>query len=257
VTWFPQTRNGCLVQLPLRRRFVWRAITNRLENGERISLPDAGSGRIEWKLAYQELSGEEATTINDFFRDARGAFGTFSFVDPTANLLGWSEDLSRPDWQRGLLSVSTGQPGPYAGLQALRVTNPSPAAQQLSQTVALPGAYTTCFSVWLHSDAPAQVVLSRGSATQTVSAGPVWRRHYITGSIAGEDNAPFAIALQPGQTVDLWGLQAEAGPYPSQYRPTTGANGICERTSFADDELALTATGVNLFATEFTLISRL
>jgi hypothetical protein len=257
MTWFPQSANGCLVQLPLKRRFVWRAITNQLENGERISFPDPGAGRVEWKLGYQELSRDEATTLSNFFRSARGAFGTFSFVDPTANLLGWSEDLSRPDWTRGLLTTSAGHPGPYAGLEAIRILNPAPASQQLTQTVALPGAYTACFSLWLRADIASAVTLSRGSATQRVIAGPVWKRHYIAGSLPGEDNAAFALNLQAGQAVDVWGLQAEAGPWPSQYRPTTSPDGIYERTSFAADELAVTATGVDLFATEFTLISRL
>lgn len=255
--WFPQTSNGCLVQLPLRRRFLWRAITNNLENGERISLPDNYGGRVEWKLAYQELSAAEATTLNQFFRDSRGTFGTFAFVDPTANLLGWSEDLSKPDWQRGLLSTAPSQPGPDSTLTATRIGNPVGAPQQLTQTVALPGEYTTCFSAWLRSDAPGAVTLSRGSAAQTAVTTPIWRRHYLTASVTGEDNAPFGIEIQPGHAVDVYGLQAECGPYPAQYRPTAPPAGIYDRTSFANDELAITATGFELFAAEFTLISRL
>lgn len=254
--WFPQTANGCLVQLPLRRRFIWRAITNHLENGERISLPDNYGGRVEWKLAYQELSSAEASAINEFFRDSRGTFGTFAFVDPTANLLGWSEDLSKPDWQCGLLSTAP-SPGPDNTLTATRIGNPVGAPQQLTQTVALPGEYTACFSAWLRSDVPGSVTLSRGSLVQTAVTTPIWRRHYLSGSIAGEDNAPFGIEIQPGHAVDVYGLQVECGPYPAQYRPTSAPGGIYDRTSFANDELAITATGCELFATEFTLISRL
>jgi len=257
MTWFPQLSTGCLVQLPLSRRLVWRAITNRLENGERISLPDTPAGRIEWNLAYKELSEGEAAGMGSFFRNCRGAFGTFSFADPSANLLGWSEDLSRPDWQHGLLSVVPNRAAPNGTLSASTLINAVGAAQQLTQTVALPGQYTTCFSAWLRSDSPATVTLRRGSAVQPLAITSNWKRYYLTGAVPGEDNAPFSVELQPGQSMDVWGFQVEAGPYPSQYVPVTTASGIYERTSFAADELAITATGVGLFATEFTLISRL
>ncbi len=257
MTWFPQSAAGSLVQLPLRRRTVWRAITNHFESGERISLPDRNGGRVEWTLAYHDLSDAEATAISNFFRIARGAFGTFAFADPGANLLGWSEDLSRPDWQRGLLSVTGGVAGPDGTNSAASLTNLTSGAQGLTQTLALPGEYATCFSVYLRAASPVSVTLRRGSAGSVASISARWKRYFLTGPVPGEDNASFSLELAPGSTVEVWGLQAEAGPYPSQYRPTADASGIYERTSFASDELAMTATGVGLYSCEFTLISKL
>src|SRR4051794_34237864 len=257
MTWFPQLSSGCLVQLPIRRRMVWRAITNWFENGERISSPDPAAGRIEWSLAFKELNESEADTMSSFFRACRGAFGSFGFADPTANLLAWSEDLWRPDWQPGVLSVVPGGPAPDGVGTAVRLTNGSAASQQLTQTVALPGEYTACFSMWLRSETSQSVALRRGSALQRVAVGSLWKRSYLTAAVPSENNAPFSIDLDPGQSVETWGLQLEAGPYPSHYMPSTSPTGLYERTSFANDELAITATGVGLFATEFTLISKL
>lgn len=257
MSWFPQTSAGSLVQLPLRRRIVWRAITNQFENGERISLPDQNGGRVEWSLAYHDLSDAEATAISNFFRTARGAFGTFAFADPGANLLGWSEDLSHADWQHGLLSVAGGVVGPDGTSNASSLTNTTTGAQGLTQTLALPGAYTTCFSAWLRAATPSNVTLRRGSAASVAGVSSRWKRYFLTGPVPGEDNTPFSLELTPGSTVEVCGLQVEAGPYPSQYRPTADASGIYERTSFASDELAVTATGVGLYACEFTLISKL
>lgn len=257
MTWYPQTANGCLVQLPLRRRTVWRAITNRFENGERISIPDANAGRIEWTLTYKDLSDPESSALKAFFRAARGAFGTFSFLDPAANLLGWSDDPTFSDWQRGLLDITPGRIGPDGSFAGFTLTNLAGAPEHLSQTVALPGEYTTCFSVWLRSTAgPATVTLRRGSHSTDVTTTSRWKRHFLTGSTPGEDAAPFSVAIQPGDAVDVSGLQVEAAPYPSMYKPTTDASGIYENTSFAADRLAMTATGPGLSACEFTLISR-
>lgn len=257
MTWFPQTSSGSLVQLPLRRRVVWRAITNQFESGERISLPDRNGGRVEWSLAYHDLSDTEATGISNFFRTARGAFGTFAFVDPGANLLGWSEDLSRADWQHGLLSVTGGVVGTDGTTGASSLTNAAAGAQGLTQTIALPGEYTTCFSVYLRAATHANVTLRRGSAASVAGVSSRWKRYFLTGPVPGEDNAPFSLELAPGSTVEVCGLQVEAGPYPSQYKATADAAGIYERTSFASDELAMTATGVGLYACDFTLISKL
>ena len=258
MTWYPQTANGCLVQLPLRRRNVWRAITNRFENGERISTPDSAASRIEWTLAYRDLSNAEASAIRDFYRSARGAFGTFAFVDPGANLLGHSDDPASSEWQSGLLQVTPGVAGPDAAPSGFRLTNTAGAAQRLSQTVALPGQYTACFSVWVRSaGGPVTVTLRRGTAATEVAAPPRWRRYYLTGIMPGEDAAPFSIELAAGHSVEVSGAQVEAGPYPSVYKSTGNAAGIYEHTSFASNELAMTATGVGLSACDFTLISRL
>ena len=105
MSWFPQTGAGSIAQFPLRRTRKWRSIANRTESGERILLPDTAAGQIEWQLSVQELNDAESGRLSDFFSAAQGRFGSFLFIDPLANLLGWSEDLSRPDWQMGLLTV--------------------------------------------------------------------------------------------------------------------------------------------------------
>lgn len=255
MTWFPQTAAGS-VQLPLRRRLVWRSITNRFENGERCELSDPAAGRIEWSLTYKDLSSEEADSLSTFFRNARGAFATFAFVDPTANLLGWSEDFSRPDWDRQLLNA-TAVAGPVSGSLAARFANNAGATQSLCQSLALPGSYTTCFSAWLRSDVPSTATLRRGNLTQSITTTPTWRRFFISGKVPGEEAATFAIEVDAGQSLDVWGPQVETSPYPSRYVPTTTAAGIYERTSFAGDDFALTATGPGRFATDITLVSRL
>ncbi|MES1257606.1 MAG: hypothetical protein ABUS51_04215 [Acidobacteriota bacterium] len=255
--WFPQTGAGSLVQLPLHRRRKWRAIANDLENGERISLPDAAAGQIEWRLSYRDLSDAEVSKLNDLFAACRGRFGSFGFVDPIANLLTWSEDLSHADWQTGLLSKASGATDPMGTRRAWTVSNGSPGSQALSQTVSVPGDYVACFSLWVRSNTPGSVILQRDAVQSSAAVGPVWKQAFAGGAGAsGAANSTVSLTLAAGHSVDVWGLQFEVQPYASQYKPTAGASRIYEETYFGTDELIMTSTGVGLSACELTLVSR-
>lgn len=256
MTWFPQNANGCIAQLPIQRRHVWRAISNRFESGEMVAAPDAGGGRVEWTLSCKDLSDSEAEALRAFFHAARGSFGTFSFADPTANLLASSEDLNAAAWEKGLLSLVGAVPGPTTGMPGFRITNGTGAGQALAQSVALPTEYIACFSVWLRSDAPCSVVLRRGPRETTARVTDRWKRWYLSSS-GSEDASAFALDIPAGGAVEAAGFQVEAGPYPSAYKRSAGVSAIYENTSFASDRLAMVATGPGLHDCNFTLISRL
>ena len=62
-----------------------------------------GSGRGSHRVAaeYSGLSDEEIATLQDFFVDSRGnAELSFTFLDPTANLLAWSENSTSRSGKR-------------------------------------------------------------------------------------------------------------------------------------------------------------
>src|SRR5947209_5981276 len=132
MNWIPQIGAGSVAQFPLQRRRRWRTIVNELENGERIALPDVEAGRIEWRLSYRDLTDSETSRLRALFVGSRGTYGAFSFVDPLANLLGWSEDLSHPDWQSGLLTVASGAVDPVGTQTASTISNGTPGSQVLS-----------------------------------------------------------------------------------------------------------------------------
>jgi hypothetical protein len=257
MTWFPQIGRGSIAQFPLGRTRKWRSIVNQLESGERILLPDAAAGQIEWQVSVQELTDAETGRIGDFFSAAQGQFGSFLFIDPLANLLGWSEDLSRPDWQTGLLTLTAGAADPLGTQRAASLTNGSAGIQTLQQTLAVPGDYVACFSAWVWSNVAGAVTLARDGRAATFAAGPAWTHLFVTGAgTSGSAQSSFSIALTPGQTISVWGLQAEAQPYPSAYKQTSTALGIYEETYFGNDELKITSTSVGLSSCEITLISR-
>ena len=257
MSYFPQVSSGSIAQFPLRRLRKWRSIENRLESNESIAMPDPSAGEIEWNFSMKDLSDPEAHSITDLFSLANGQFGAFLFVDPLANLLGWSENLSRPDWQAGLLNVITGAADPIGSQRASLLVNPSAGTQALQQTVALPGEYVACFSAWVSSDVSSWVTLARGTKEVTVPVGPVWKRVYITGKgERGATESAFSMLLDAGQSINVWGMQVEAQPYPSEYKQTRSAMGIYDQTYFANDELTMTITGVGLSSCEIALKSR-
>ena len=257
MNWFPQTGAGSIAQFPLRRLRTWRGIANDLESGERIVLPDAGSGQIEWHLSYKDLSDAEAKKLTDLFAASFGRYGAFGFIDPLANLIAWSEDLSRPDWQAGLLAKTGGVNDPNGTQKAWSVSNSSPGDQQLTQTLAVPGDYVACFSAWVRSDAAGSVNLQRDNVQATVAIGPVWRRVLVSGAgTSGALSSNFSVVVQAGRAIQVWGMQVEVQPYASQYKPSSTATGIYEETYFGEDQLAMSNTGVGLTACEIVLLSR-
>jgi hypothetical protein len=254
---FPQIGAGSVAQFPLTRSRMWRSIVNRLESTEQILLPDAAAGEIAWRLRYQDLTDAEAGSLSSLFTSSQGSFGAFTFIDPMANLLGWSEDLSQPVWQAGLLQHASGVGDPMGTSRASSITNPSPGTQTLTQTLSLPGSYVACFSVYLRSDTPGSVTLQRDGTHVTAAIGPVWHRFFVNGAGAsGAVEASFSISVAAAQTIDLWGLQVEVQPYPSPYRQTSAPLGIYEETYFDNDELSITSTSPGLSSCEIRLLSR-
>jgi len=257
MNWYPQVGAGSMAQFPAGRSRRWRAITNSLENGAQIMLPDTTAGQIEWRLSYQDLTNAEVQNLRNLFAASQGQFAPFAFVDPMANLLGWSETLSQSNWQAGLLRVTAGMGDPLGTQRASSVANPTPGAQALQQTLAISGNYVTCFSAYLRSDVAGAIALQRDFTQTIVSVGPVWKRAYLSGQgSTGAAQSTFSIVLATGQSISVWGLQVEAQPYPSAYKATGAPLGIYQETYFTGDELTMTSTGPGLSSCEITLSSR-
>ena len=51
-------------------------------------------------LSANELSDQEWQDIEDLFTEVEGRLQSFLFLEPGANLLSWSEQLSNPAWNK-------------------------------------------------------------------------------------------------------------------------------------------------------------
>lgn len=257
MSFYPQIGQGTVSQFPLRRTRKWRAITNELESGEQFIVPDAAGGQIEWYLRYTDLSDAETASLDNLFAASFGSYGSFAFIDPLANLLGWSEDFSKPDWQLGLLSQSAGAGDPMGTQRASSIANGSTGTQQVSQSLGISGDYVACFSAWVRANAAGTITLQRDASQTTAAIGPQWTRIYLSAAgTAAAVSSTFSIAIPAGQTIDVWGPQVEAQPFPSVYRQTTAALGIYGETYFGNDDMKVNSTAPGLSSCTIKLISR-
>ena len=77
----------------------------------------------------------------------------FTFLDPTDNLLCWSEKLDESVWERNsLLTITAGIADPNGGTNATRVSNTGSGALSIQQTVNGPGWFQYAFGVQARSD---------------------------------------------------------------------------------------------------------
>ena len=163
----------------------------------------------------------------------------------------------RSDWQRGLLHVTPAVTDPQGTTRASRLANSSAATQALTQSLGIRGEHVACFSAWVRSDTISVASIQRGGHQSTYAIGPAWKRIHVTGAgNAGQADSTFALLVEPGQTVDVWGLQVEAQPAPSVYKVSGPPTGIYAETRFASPELTIAGTGPGRSACRMRLVSQ-
>jgi hypothetical protein len=244
-------------QYPIRRTRHTRTITNTLEDGSRIALADSLAATIRWNLSYSGLSDSELSVIQTFFESAEGRLNTFSFADPTANLLLWSEDYSQTVWQRNsLLQLAAGIGDPLGSSRATRITNTGSGDLNLVQTLPLPGTWTCCWSIYLRSDVSQTVHLLRDSNETAVTSGPDWQRfHYNSAGSASGTTSDFGVTFPAGSSINVFGAQVEVQAAASTYIPTNSSSGIYPNTRFDSDTLRVRLDAPNSNSCDVTLFS--
>ncbi len=259
---FPQLASGTLVQYPLTKRRTFRTIVNELAGGGSLKLMDPNAAKVVWELRFEALRDAERQALETFFESVEGRLGEFVWLDPTGNLLRYSDALSETVWTRGpLLEATAGIGDPEGGTRATRLHNAGAAAQALQQTVAAPGWFHYCFSMYLRSEAGAEVNVYRtsGSAAQqeTHRAGREWRRVALGGtSGSAAESVTFGLSVAPGGTVEVYGLQAEAQPAASAYRRTASAGAVYSGARFDQDTLAFTTNGPEEHGCAMRIVAR-
>lgn len=248
---YPQLESGAIGQFPGRKQLIQRTVVNTLSDGSTHRFGDPAGSRIEWTLTYEGLTDTEMAAITALFQACEGRLQTFTFPDPTANLLGWSENLGADAWRKDpLLQLTNSIADPLGTNRATRITNTGQAAQRLDQSLAAPENLRYCLSLYARSDYAGELITYRTSAgageRRTFTIGPSWKRLVISSKLdSSSETATFGLELPNGRTVDVFGLQVEAQPGASQYKVTAGRGGVYTEARFMDDSITVTSQGVN------------
>ena len=251
MTYYPQISSGTLAQYPLTKRLRRRVIVNRLADGSRIAQLGVSPLSSSWALTYSELSDSERALLCQFHSSMEGRLLTFAFLDPTGNLLKWSEKLNNAVWTRDPgLGIDENISAPNGSSRASRLTNSSAIAQQCRQTVAGPGTFTYCFSLQARADVPTTLALRMGSGSASTSSeakvSTTWHRYWISGNLqVTSESLSLGLTVPANSSVEIYGLQATAQPGPGEYIKTLASSAVHNSVRFVDDALSFTSSALD------------
>jgi hypothetical protein len=243
---FPQLATGALAQFPARKVRQKRTISNVLGDMTTIKLADPQGEIIGWRLEYSGLSDTEVMNLQQFHLAAEGSLNVFTFLDPTANLLSWSDDLTNAVWSADpFLGLTGGVADPAGGTNAWHLSNAGAAPQSIVQTLNAPGGYTYCVSAYARSSGGSLVTVLLGNNRTPVTVGSTWTRIVASGhGDATADSIAFGLELPAGGSLDVFGMQVEAQPSASGYKAST-TGGVYENAYLSEDTFSFTTTDVN------------
>jgi hypothetical protein len=243
---FPQLTSGALAQFPVTKSNQLRTVVNTMADGSVITLADPAGAFTGWQLQYSNLSDAEAAALQQFFSSMEGSLNQFIFLDPTANLFAWSDQLTNDVWTADpFAGLTGGVADPLGGTNGWTLTNSGEAPQGVYQTLNAPGGYTYCLSIYLRSVMAASAILLSGNSQTTVTIGNGWNRFTLSGQgNASANSITFGVQVPPGMSLNLFGMQVEIQPGASNYKSTT-TGGVYPTAYFRDDSLAFTSTDVN------------
>ena len=246
---YPQLQTGNVAQFPLKKHLRLRTVENQLMDGSRVIQRGLQPLATEWELRYNGLSDIERIAIEQFHSQTEGRLQSFTFLDPTSNLLRWSEDLSKTVWTRDAgLAVTGGIASPGGGVRASRLTNNTAIAQKIKQTVSASGSFTYCLSVKARATQPSTFFLFIGEGSSRITKELVaetgWRLYWVTGNFqSSAETLEFGVETSAGQSLEIFGMQAGPQPGPGDYVRTGATSGVNSGVRFTDDRLSITTSG--------------
>lgn len=246
---FPQLSTGASALYPLKKTSRQRSVVNTLGDGSTDVYADPDAASLGWELQAKGLTAAEWNAIEALFQAASGMWQTFTFLDPVGNLIAESENFGAPAWTNGaLMDLTTGVADPLGTTRATGVVNAGLAAAAIAQTLAVPGNFQYCLSVWARSSSGTGVTLSIGSSTKTFTLGTQWMRVSLAANLGQTTDAvTFGAQVAAGGSIDLFGMQAEAQFGASDYKLTGTVGGVYANARFGADKITVTAQGTDVY----------
>src|SRR6202162_2105607 len=180
---FPQIVTGGSALYPVTRHSVQRTVVNALGDGRTDVFADPAAAITAWELRATGLTLAEWNAIEALFQAPSGMWQTFTFLDPTGNLLAQSENFGATAWTNGaLIQLAPGIADPLGTTRATRVVNAGQTVESVAQTLNVPGNFQYCLSVWARSMGGSSVTLAVANVTKSVALGSQWQRAFVSGN---------------------------------------------------------------------------
>jgi hypothetical protein len=250
---FPQLSTGAAALYPLQKTSRQRSVVNTLGDGTVDVYADPDAASLGWELEAKGLTAAEWGAIEALFQSTSGMWQPFTFLDPVGNLIAESETFGTSAWTNGaLIDLTTGATDPFGTTRATAVTNAGQATEAVAQTLAVPGNFQYCLSIWARTDNGTNVTLSisttGGSATKTFALGSQWARVSLAANLGqNTDAVTFGAQITAGGAIDLFGMQAEGQWGFSDYKQTGTQGGVYANARFGADKITVTAQSTDVY----------
>ncbi|MCW5981904.1 MAG: hypothetical protein KIT09_27715 [Bryobacteraceae bacterium] len=236
-------------------------MTNRIQDGRAYKYPDPEETKAGWRLRFSCLTDQEWRAIEELFCECEGGLHTFLFLDPSANLLSGTRDMTTAVWRNDPMLAVTGESDdPFGTKEAARLANTGQMAQGIWQALPVPGDFFYCFSLYGRSNQSTPLTLrartASQAAAQTVMASAEWQRWTLPVALGSpEEEVWFGADIPAGAVATVFGFQVEAQLSASMYKGNRGRGGIYDETRFSSDSLTVVTEGPNQHSVEVMLSS--
>lgn len=249
--YYPHLNEGIAAQFPIRRTTRYRTVVNANDLTTNLRTADPGARRIAWWLRYQGLADNEMASLQNFFRTVRGPLDSFVFLDPEANLLAHSENLTEPVWQSTAgLSVTLAPVSPVEAEQAFRLTSAPGQTAQIYQAINANASYRWALSMYARAVAGDSLTLflrsANGEQSSTHTLESQWKRFHFGGQFwSSGTGVEVGLQLSGGASADVTAIQLETQCAPSRYKRSGSHGGIYPDARFAQDSVRFTTLAPN------------
>jgi hypothetical protein len=79
---FPSLKTGAVTQYPSSRQTTYSTSVTKFIDGSEQRFRELGGPVRTWVIRLHQLSAEEISSVESFFEDRQGQFGSFQFTDP-------------------------------------------------------------------------------------------------------------------------------------------------------------------------------
>jgi len=196
-------------------------------------------------LAYAGLTDDEVGALQEFFAATEGTLNSFTFLDPTGNLLAWSDKLDNAAWAKDpFFSIAGGIADPAGGTNAWhsrfrrRRSEHLPDVVRAGRVCVLPQRIRAVAATH-HRDPDARKQSRRSNPANKLEPDRFDSQRRRPGGINR-----LCLELPAGGSADVFGMQVEPQGGASLYKATT-TGGVYEDARFRDERLSITTTGVN------------